>query len=367
MFPLIHRHLCGQLLAATAVAVVVFGAVLVTGNALREVFDLLAAGRIGWATCGSLLLILVPTVLPFALPLALLFAILLVYGRMSAQREMTALRAAGIGCWQMAAPAYLAGMVGSLLAFLVLTVYAPRAITQFREALAEVVKEEPLRLVEAKRFITEFPGFILHASAQQGDQLEGLRVWELDAQGRVRNYLSAISGTLTYDDSAGAIRLHLQQGTAELRVGEDPEALQTAFPVAAFQAIDLTLPIDALIEPPRRKIDYLTLGQLLDRLDQPDIDFDTHMALRMQIQKRFTFAFGVLSFAMLAVPLGLTSARVESHANLALALGLALLYFLAFTGISALESHPRLRPDLLLWLPNLACQGLGLGLMRRVR
>ncbi|MGF1452379.1 MAG: LptF/LptG family permease [Opitutales bacterium] len=372
---LVHRYLTAQLLGSTAVAVAVFGSLLVAGNALREVFDLVASGGIDWSTFGFLVALLVPTVLPYALPLGLLFAILLVYGRMSAQHEITALRASGFSLWQLAAPAYLVALAGTVVAFVVLTLYAPRAITQFRETLAGVVQEDPLRFVQPGVFVTDFPGFVLRAEARTGDTLEDFRVWELDDAGRVVNYLHAREGVLTFNKAAGAIRLNLREGSAEVRATDDPEALQINFPVAHFQELDLRLPLAELAESPRRKIDYLTLEELFARLEAAEEGVPvatsggelqaSPTALRMQVQKRFTFSFAVISLAAIAVPLGFQSARSETHANLAVALGVALVYFLAFTGVGSLERFPQLRPDVLLWLPNLACQGLGLWMLAR--
>jgi lipopolysaccharide export LptBFGC system permease protein LptF len=73
---------------------------------------------------------------------------------------------------------------------------------------------------------------------------------------------------------------------------------------------------------------------------------------------------GILSLAVLAVPLSLRVGRKETFVNAALALGVALAYY---TLMSAAEwvTDPALRPDLLAWAPSLAILGLGVALLRR--
>jgi lipopolysaccharide export system permease protein len=77
-------------------------------------------------------------------------------------------------------------------------------------------------------------------------------------------------------------------------------------------------------------------------------------------------ACSVLAFAAIAIPLGIRVSRLETYANLALALGLAMAYYLSMVLITWLEGFPLLRPDLLVWIPNVILIGLGLLLLQRM-
>ena len=48
-----------------------------------------------------------PEVLAFSIPIAMLVTVILVFSRMSAENEITALRASGISLWQITAPALI--------------------------------------------------------------------------------------------------------------------------------------------------------------------------------------------------------------------------------------------------------------------
>ncbi|MFR6033157.1 MAG: LptF/LptG family permease [Bacilli bacterium] len=85
----------------------------------------------------------------------------------------------------------------------------------------------------------------------------------------------------------------------------------------------------------------------------------------MQIQRNFAMAFSIFSMVVLAVPLGIKASRSETFANLAIALALALSYYLLIVLISWLEKYPHCRPDLLVWIPNLLFQSLGVILIWR--
>ena len=74
----------------------------------------------------------------------------------------------------------------------------------------------------------------------------------------------------------------------------------------------------------------------------------------------------VVSFALIGVPLGIKISRRETSANLGLALVLVLGYYLLTVMVKWLDRHPEFRPDLLLWLPNLAFLALGIWLFSRI-
>jgi lipopolysaccharide export system permease protein len=74
-------------------------------------------------------------------------------------------------------------------------------------------------------------------------------------------------------------------------------------------------------------------------------------------------AFSVLSLAMIGIPLGVRVGRKETYANVALALILAMTYYFLIIMVGWLENQPALRPDLLIWIPNLLFQTLGLWLI----
>jgi lipopolysaccharide export system permease protein len=86
-----------RLVAVTSLSgILIFVFILITGNAMRDILGLLADGTIPFSLFIELLWLLVPYAFSFAMPLGVLIGILLTMGRMSANQELTALKAAGI-------------------------------------------------------------------------------------------------------------------------------------------------------------------------------------------------------------------------------------------------------------------------------
>ena len=96
-------------------AVGVFSVILLTGNALKQLLELLATKQVPVGPVLRQLLYLVPFVMTFSLPMGMMTACLLVFSRLSADNEITAMRACGQGFAQLIAPVLVMSFLLSLV------------------------------------------------------------------------------------------------------------------------------------------------------------------------------------------------------------------------------------------------------------
>ncbi|MFP4259658.1 MAG: LptF/LptG family permease [Opitutales bacterium] len=377
MLRLLHRHILKEILVATFLALGLFVFVLLMGNAIRDIAELVAAGKLGPVVFLKLIGLLVPYVGAYALPLGMLTGTLIALGRLSSQRELTAMKAAGVSLYQVAAPVFLIAFAGMVVGVLVNLHFAPQSRLAYKNLLANAVTENPVSFIEEKRFIDEFPGYVLYMGEREGQTMKDFWIWELDEERRVKLFLRAAEGGLSFDESENRLVLTLRDGTAEQRSEVDPEALGTE-PMRSlfFGELPLALPLDQLFGEKggrRAKTKELTFAQLMERR-QAALQREKQkgggmsaerLELQMHVQKNFAMAFSVFSLAVFGVPLAIQVGRKETYANLGIALAIAMTYYFLMIMVSWLERMPALRPDLLIWLPNLLFQTIGFWLLFR--
>lgn len=375
----LNKYIFRQVAVSAFFTVALFVFVLVVGNVMKEVMGDLAAGRMGMDVFIYIVALLVPSVIPYALPMGMLTGILLVFGRMSAQNEITAMKAGGRSIFAMAAPVFFLAICASIFSVGINFYYAPVADHTYKTLLRNLIRNNPLQFIQPGRFIKDFPGYVIYANDAKGDELIGCRIWELDKQGRAKVSIQAEIGMLSYNDAEDQILLTLKRnGSAEISRGDDPEDLRKTLPVLRFEESTIKLPLNKIIgslDNKKRKLSLMTFGELMDARDTwhrlppdkitPEIAARDRMEVQLQIQKGFAMAFSIFSMVVFAVPLGIKVSRTETFANLAIALALAMAYYMATVVISWFEKYPALRPDILIWLPNIVFQVAGVILIWR--
>ena len=376
---LLQRYIFRAVVFAGVASVGLFVFVLLVGNVLREILGHLASGRLPLALFLELLYLLVPYVVSYALPLGLLTGILIVLGRMSARGEIIAMRSVGVSLWSTAAPIFAVVLIGIAVAAFINNYQAPNAKTKFRTLLAEAVREDPLRFVVPRVFVKDFPGYVLYVGAKNENSLRGIWIWELDEDDRVIRLHRAAEGSLRYDPGEEQLVLTLSEGYSEMRNENDPDDLQSIRPTLSFrEAPRIRFPLDGYFGKKRVRTSFssLNLDRLRERIQKEskrleELPATSAAALeregivmditrsRLQIQKNFAMAFSVLSLAIVGIPLGIRVGRKETHANIAIALALAMVYYFLIVVAGWLEKHPEWRPDLLVWAPNAIFQIAG--------
>ena len=375
---LLHRHIFANVALTCLASVGLFAFVLLLGNALKDLLGYVLAGQLEPATFLRLILLLVPFVVSYALPMGILTGVLLVLGRMSSDRELTAIRAAGVSVAGISAPIFFFALLGTGLSLMVNFQFMPAARTAYQRELAQAVRQNPLSFIVPKTFIRDFPGIVLYVGEKKNDEtLLDFWLWEVDPQGRVKRFARADSGRLQYDEAANKLVLTLFRAQAEQRDEKDPENFTVVRSAAAWERATFDLPLDRVTgaRTVRTKLKWQTWDQLLAewrRLDQPDPKVPRadrerqQMKVQITIQEKASMAFSVLSFALIAVPLGIKVSRKETSANLGIALALAMGYYFTTVVAGWFDNKPEFRPDLLMWLPNIAFQALGIWMFRKV-
>jgi lipopolysaccharide export system permease protein len=375
---LLDRHVLTETAIAGGAATGAFVFVLVASHTLSQVSSAIASGRVNAWEGFELVGLLIPGVLPYALPLGLLTGVLIAFGRMSSQQELTAMKASGRSLGRIARPALLlAGGLALLSAWLNLEI-APSANTEYRRLLLGSAKDNPASVIVPGKLNRQFPGMVIRAAERDGEVLRDFWLWSVDDRGRLTQTVHAREARLAPGVNSageGILRVNLTDARLEKRQpGDETFASPSSFIQARTTSLEFAASgIFKDGDNFQRKLRWLTTSELLEAMDKgwqvaPNATRKEkeqgQMLATTQLMSHLASAFSVFSLAFLAVPLAVRVGRSETFVNAAIALGVALTYYL-LTSMAAYVKDPDLRPDLLIWLPNIVVVGLAWTLLRR--
>lgn len=305
---IISRYLTRQILQVTAACTFILLAVVVLGRFLKY----LAQASQGEIDPGVLFLLMsyrIPEYVQLILPLALLLSILLAYGRMYADNEMTVLSACGLSTRRLLAFTFISsGIVASTIAVLCF----------FLTPLGLINTDN---ILEAQKELNEFdvmvPGLFQNISRGArttyteeivAEEMQNVFMHESET-GRITVARSAIP---TDDEDGGRFVLFTQGSISENEI-EDDSVVITRFAEMGARIPAREINIDVALE--ERAMSTRALWESQDL---------SHVA---ELQWRISLVLIIPILTLMAIPLSRVSPRQGRFAKLVPAICLYIFYF----------------------------------------
>jgi len=363
---ILDRYLLTALGVATAMGVALLSLVLVLGNVFKEMLDLLINHNVPLETVLSFVAFVLPFSMTFTIPWGFLTAVLLVFGRLSADNEIIALRANGVSFSRIIVPVLGVALLLVGLCLWINTEVAPRAQYAMLTSLFRIATSNPTAMFQADEVVDQFPDRRIYVGARDGDQLKNLIVFEIDDRGMPSKVVFAKTGTLTADNQHNRLLLKVQDAHFEERDDRQPDNVDLIRQGITMREGIFPMSLQKLFDQKKRvkPLSSHTLQELFAELAKPDCP--RRLAFQVEVSKRFSMSLAALSFALIAVPLGITAHRKETSVGFALSLIIAFGYFFFIIIADTFRDNPHAMPVLLIWLPNIFFTGLGIWLFSRL-
>ena len=356
---LIDRFVARELIVNVLFAIAVLSLVLVVGNIFRKLLPLLVNHDVPLEYLLTFIAYVLPFSLIFTIPWGLLTAILLVFGRLSADNELIALRANGVSVTRVCVPLAALALVCTAICLWLNVDVAPAAQEKLRSSIFDLATRNPIALFGGDQVIDQFPGRKIYVGKKEGNELENIIVFQMDEHDLPIRVTHARTGKLEADLPNRRLLLHLYNARYEERDAKDPYDLSKIRDGISLQEGTLPISLEELYEKEKKRPtrSALSLSQLLEQLNSGDRA--NRSETRTEINKRFSFPFSCLAFALIGVPLGITTHRRETSVGFATGLLVAIFYFLFIIIADTLRGNPKIHPELLVWFPNLLFLGIG--------
>lgn len=356
----LHLYLTRQVLATLLMTVAVFTFVLLLGNVLKEILNLLVNRQVSLLAVGQAVGLLIPFVLVFALPMGFLTATLLTFGRFSADNELTAVRASGVSLTSLITPILLLSILMSGLCAAVNMWIGPSCRIAYKRLLAEQGVAQFERLIPERTFIRDFPGWVLYFGKVDGTNVNDITMYRLDKSGEhvVESYLAA-RGSVLIDQKQTNVHLRLFEYRAIQLVGG--QRVLTGY-ADEYAPDPLKLPQRPEPVPSLTDLTFPQLRKMRDDLEQKGI---TATPVEVVMNSQVSFSFACIAFTLAGIPLGIRAHRRETSVGVAVALVLVLVYYSFIILGQSLQNRPQYAPHLIVWMPNFLFQIFGAWMLWR--
>jgi lipopolysaccharide export system permease protein len=338
--------------------IVIFTLVLLMGR-LITLTDLVVSRGVPLADVSRMILYLIPSFLVFTIPMAFLLAVLLAFGRLSADNEIVVIKASGVSLTQIMPPVIFCAFVAVLLALGASTIGVPWGNSAFRELSFQVLKNNITATIREKTFWDDIPGVVMYTDKydEQNHALKGVVIHDGRNLERPMT-IFARNGNVTSADGSQSLLLSLHDGSIHIA------GAGGLYRLVNFGEYIMTVGENGGSTTISRNEPDMWISELQRQINDPGTSAKDRLKMLSELYSRFTFPFASLVFAILAVPLGIQNRRSGKSGGFTVSIAIILTYYVMMSVVRTLAEKGVVPPAVALWLPNLFFFGVGLFFLR---
>lgn len=360
---LLDRHITVEVVGSFIFGVALFTTILVAMQELQPLTSMVVEHGVPLWTAAKIFVLSLPFFIAYAFPMSMLLSTLLAFGKLSGDSEITAMLAAGVSLYRMAAPIAIIGVLVSVLAI------------SFNEWVSPVATQQKNMLYDAAiRSGVPSNRPVYFEKEEVGKTLFLLRADNYDSETKkllhptIVFYLKGKPAAIEWAESGtwqGGLNWDLQSGFGQKFGG----SAGGNGPRLDFveNSVSLAVSIDQLLTASQDP-NALTYAQLAARVESKikegrtvtDINTD-----RVTLYSKISIPFASLIFALIGFPLGIRRQRSGGAIGFALSIAIIFIYYLIYQYASILGNNGAASPMLCAWIPDIVGLLVGLVLLKK--
>jgi LPS export ABC transporter permease LptF/LPS export ABC transporter permease LptG len=355
---LIDRYICREVFSHALLGLVVFTFVFFVPQLVR-LMDLFVRHTTSWGEGTLLVSTVFPGIFTFTIPMAVLVGMLIGLGRLSADSELIAMNALGMGPRRLLGPLGALALAATLVTGAFTLWIGPIAVHTSRGLQSRVLSSQASFEIQPRVFDERFPNLVLYIQdvSAVATRWHGIFLAGSDAQ-NVSRLTLAEDAIVIADRNEGKLELHLRNGSVHEVALDDPDQ----YSLSAFGQRDW--PIDAggfgSSQAPAPTLSELSTHELAK------VQGADWLSARLEINRRFAFPAACIAFALIAVPLGARPRRGGRAGGFVVMLLLVCGYYALFVFGDRLARTGYLPPGLGTWLADIVIAAIGITMLPRM-
>ncbi|MFQ5674427.1 MAG: LptF/LptG family permease [bacterium] len=422
MIKIIPRYIVKEHIGPFFFALLVMNSIFILNLLFREMGKFLSKG-LPLSVILEFLFLNLAWMIALSVPMAVLTATIMAFGRLSAENEITAIKAGGISLYQMLPSLLLLSMVVAGLLIWFNNAVLPDFNHRARLLMVDIARKKPMISLEAGVVYRDIPNYsILVESVEEKDSVSYVERITIDDQ-NVTNIIKTIranSGEISFNKETGLLEIVLFEGQVQKIDIRNPEELEKVdfkkhilkIPMSEMLLVrsqseyrgDREKSASALMEDVHKNYKKILLRRqkLNNRIAQhlSDYIYSTrgvvHKSLPMvvreharlnrkidtdinlinsykrssnvflvEVHKKYSIPAICIVFVLIGAPLGILTRQRGWAAAAGLSIGFFLLYWAFLIGGETLADRQKISAFWGMWSPNLLVGIMGLYLVWR--
>ncbi|MBA5866101.1 MAG: LPS export ABC transporter permease LptF [Nitrospira sp. CR1.3] len=341
---LLDRYIFTELLSPFLVSLGALCFVMLTRELLRLV-ELLVSKGVGLFAVLKVFANLLPSFLVLTLPIAGIIASITAFGRLSFDKELVAMRAAGLSLLRLARPVFLFALLVFALTLWLAQWGQPWSSMNLKKVALNLLRDQLVLALERGTFNEPIPKMMIYVS-DLGEEEESTGIFVSDARNPDDpRIIVAQQYRVFIDASTNQVALRLQEGVIHSKPDEIDEYQQIA-----FSSYDLKLSLNQSgYTSTEERPSYETI---MTQLSQSQGRDPSALRRLMEYYKDLAFPTASLVFCILGVPVGIVSKRSGRIGGFAVGVLVVIVYYVLNIGCEFLVTTAVLSPFAGAWLPN---------------
>lgn len=354
---LIDRYILGELARPAVFGLMIFSSLWLV-NVLMKVIDMMVTKEVPLVSVAKFFMYTVPVVMTTSMPMAMLLAALMAVGRVTADSELTAMKAGGISLHRVLAPVAIIGVLASSFVFWLNEYVVPEANKRRNFVyLNDIVRKKPLPKVAENIFFEggkEFKMFVRRYEPK-ANLVHDVTVFHFQSNAfpRITEAKTAILSETFWTFQDGVMFTSRPTGQPEhfIQFGTWRYPLDTSI----FEPISNTAPRPA----------DMPLPNLYNYIKEQEAKGLPVLGLWMDFWWKTSFPCASLFLMLLGAPLAGGSGRQGAGLGVGLSILLMFGYYMLLALCKGFGEAGTIPTVVAAWLPNMIVLCIAVWLMRR--
>ena len=354
---ILDRYLIKEAIPNILIGLMVFTFVMLM-NQILVLAEILITKGVDFTVLFLIIFYSLPALTVLTIPMSLLLGILLTFGRLNSDSEITVMRASGISFYRLMIPVAILALSCWLICSYLMQVTVPWANYSLSRLIFKVATTNATSQLKPRVFYNNFTNMVVYIQdmPSKGNTWRGVFIYDESQPDKARLILAKQGVVSKKEQDKEDLQIQLETGSWHEVNPQVPQ--DYTFVDFNENTIPLPTPGQFNMDIPKNDREQ-TIPELKARIKEYAAKKFPTAELKVELYKKYSIPFACVVFAFLAIVLGFSSKKGSRSSAYAVSIGIILLYYIFLIGGERMGDAGRISPLLAAWAANISLGGLG--------